>query len=213
MSKNSFILKFISRFIYFLFIPIVNKIEKTCTYSPIFINWYYNLHKNQVRAEIQAARISSTTNVLFIGGGLIPHTAIRIANEQGAIVDVIDNRPSVIQISQKVTNLYNSQAKIKVFYGDGNALPLSKYEVIVIANHVIPKQNLLNRVINGSNGNSRIVFRHSNFYELLGELKQIAEQLPTTSKLFSKWEIILFHSYIIDKSNSNLLSNKILSEE
>lgn len=138
---------------------IVKNVEIVLASRPFFVNLYCSLFKHQLHLEIVHAQIDSTKRVLFIGGGPVPKSAIRITKETGAVVDVIDNWPEGITLAHKTIDRLGLQAKINILPGDGLSFPISAYKVIFIATHVIPFNEILTRMINDAEVGTYIIFR------------------------------------------------------
>jgi hypothetical protein len=141
------------------FHSIVKNVEIVLASRPFFANLYCNLFKHQLHLEIVHAHINSSKRVLFIGGGPVPKSAIRITQETGAVVDVIDNWSEGITLAHKTVERLGLQAKINILPGDGLSFPISAYKVIFIATHVVPFNEILTRMIKDAEVGTCIIFR------------------------------------------------------
>ena len=138
---------------------IVKKAEIVLASTPFLVNMYCCLYKHQVRLEIERSHIDSSMRVLFVGGGPVPQSAIRIAKETGAMVDVIDNWSEGITLARKTIERLGLQAKINILPGDGLSFPIKSYKIIFIATHVMPFNEILIRMINDAEKGTCIIFR------------------------------------------------------
>lgn len=178
----------------------VRTAERLVAVAPPLASVYSTLHMWIVRAEARAAGIEEHTRVLCVGGGVVPHTAIRIAIETGARVDVVDNRIDVIVPARSVIGRLGS-LKVHVMHADGLTCNLSGYDVVCVAATVAPKQELLKRIVRDAPEEARIVFRQLSFVPLssLGEAVAAAERIAVTlpNRAYLSWRLPTSNSYLI----------------
>lgn len=142
------------------FVPWITKlIEKIFAKTLIPIPIYHFFYKKLVGDEIKLCSISCQDKVLCIGGGPIPCTAIEIARETGACVEVIDTDPSVIKFAQKVIKLYGLEAQVKAVHGLGQTIDPKDFSVIHIARQTYPKREVINNISNKASMGTRILVR------------------------------------------------------
>jgi hypothetical protein len=139
--------------------PIVKKVEIFLASSPFFVKLYCSFFKHQVHLEIEHANIDPNMRVLFIGGGPVPKSAIQIAKETGAVVDVIDNWSEGITLAHKTIEGLGLQSEINILPGDGLSFPITAYKIIFIATHVVPFYEVLTRMIKDAEVGTCIIFR------------------------------------------------------
>jgi hypothetical protein len=185
---------------------IVKKAEIVLASTPFLVNLYCDLFKHQVRLEIEHSHIESSMRVLFVGGGPVPKSAIRIVKETGAVVDVIDNWSEGIILARKTIERLGLQSKINILPGDGLSFPIKSYKIIFIATHVVPFNEILTRMIRDTEEGTCIIFRkpaavftylysHANKNAAFYEVKEIVcPRLQT------------FHSYIIKTNRSPIIN-------
>jgi hypothetical protein len=185
---------------------IIKKTEIVLASTPFLVNLYCGLFKYQIRLEIEHSHIDSNMRVLFVGGGPVPKSAIRIAKETGAVVDVIDNWSEGTTLARKTIERLGLQAKINILPGDGLSFPIKSYKIIFIATHVVPFNEILTRMIRDTEEGTCIIFRkpaavftylysHANKNAAFYEVKEIVcPRLQT------------FHSYIIKTNRSPIIN-------
>lgn len=143
---------------------LVNWGEVIISLIPALTKIYYTYHEKRVRAELNHINLGSDSHVLFVGGGPVPHSAIRMAREYGANVDVIDNWLLANTLAKSVVRFFREESKIKLIYGDGFTFPLASYQVIFVATHVMPKEAILHRLITEAPQGSLVVFRNPTLF-------------------------------------------------
>ncbi len=120
----------------FKFVNITKVFEKN-TGSFLFKNITLFYYKKIVKREIKLGNINSSSNVLCIGGGYFPATAILVSKLTKAKVTVIDNDSSTIDLARKRIN--KMKLDIDVVNIDGSKIDASGYDIVLIANQVSPK--------------------------------------------------------------------------
>ena len=141
-------------------IPFFTKmLESTATKIPFtlkLLNPYYN---QMVDDEINIAKIKDTDNVLVIGGGPVPMTAMMIHQRTQARLTIIDHDKNVIPKASKCLKHYCSHGEISLMHGCVKSIDLSPYTVIHIAKQVSPKACVLNHILTHAPKTTRVLVR------------------------------------------------------
>lgn len=104
-------------------------------------------YKDMVQSEAELAGITSDDNVLCIGGGCCPISAILLHQATGAKVTVIDNREFCAERARKAVERMGLVDYIKVRCCDGCAdFPFAEFSVIHIAVQVNPIERVFAHV-------------------------------------------------------------------
>lgn len=121
-----------------------NFINKTKT-AYWFATQYY---KNIVKREIALADITSSDNILFIGGGICPMSAILLHQATNAKITVIDNDSECIPKAQEIIKQLGMSNSIQVLHQDGKTptLPLHDFTVVQFAMQVTPMWDVFSQV-------------------------------------------------------------------
>lgn len=133
--------------------------EKILFSSDRLVCIYDLYYKNIVKREIDIARIKNSDRVLIIGGGAIPSTAINIARNTKAMVDVIDIDMEAVEKSRKLIKRLNLEDKINIDLKDALKVDSKNYDVIHVALQVTPKEEVINNVWDKSKKGSRMLIR------------------------------------------------------
>lgn len=115
-------------------------------------------YKRIVKKEIKLGNIKETDNVLCMGGGYFPCTAILISKLTNANVTVIDNDIDTINSAKEKVEFYKLSDKIKVVFSEGKEMNAMDYDVVCVANQISPKDEVI-RQIKETIKNGRILVR------------------------------------------------------
>ncbi|MCL2222158.1 MAG: hypothetical protein FWC20_08050 [Oscillospiraceae bacterium] len=120
------------------------KIEERAAAVGIIYQLVASYYKRVISREIDLAEISGDDNVLFIGGGICPLSAILIHQSTGAMVTVVDNDLDCVGKAALVVERLGLCDKIKVLYADGGDRDflLDGYTVIHLALQVTPVEKV-----------------------------------------------------------------------
>jgi len=158
---------------------------------------------NEYRRESKIFLLSKAKNILHIGCGSYPITAMVLAEIDAVKIVAIDNDARVVKRASKIINKYNLNGKVKVEKGNGIKYPLDEFDTIIISGCSVPKIKVIEHVLKDAKPQSRIVLRDSFI-----NIKSIIEDLNPDYdiKLVNKIENHLFpisgwESYYLIKNN------------
>jgi len=155
ISEYSFRTKFnISRYNYFW-----KAIDFVACKIKRFAKIYENTISKEYIREGELFKISEAKNILHIGCGSYPVTAITLAKLNGSKVVGIDTDEKAIRMANDVVNKNNLQDKISIDIGDGRSYPLEKFDTIIISGCSVPKIDILKHIFKSANINCKIIVR------------------------------------------------------
>ena len=158
ISDYSFKTKFnISRYNYFW-----KAIDFVACKVKRFAKVYENTISKEYIREGDLFKISDSKNILHIGCGSYPVTAITLAKLNGSKVVGIDIDARAIKMATEIINRKNLQDKISLDIGDGRNYPLDNFDTIIISSCSVPKIDILNHIFNTANNNCKIIVREIN---------------------------------------------------
>ena len=147
---------------------------KTVDYIACKIKRFAEIYENNISKEYEREgklfNISESKNILHIGCGSYPVTAITLAKYNGSQVVGIDTDPRAIKLATKVINKKKLQDKIRINLGDGRTYPLDKFDTIIISSCSIPKIEILKYIFKKAKLNCKIIVR-----ELYGISKAVVD--------------------------------------
>ncbi|MFW6220328.1 MAG: nicotianamine synthase family protein [Nanoarchaeota archaeon] len=143
---------------------LLNSKEKISNYH------LYNRFNTLIQNEIKLANISSKDNLLFIGSGSFPISAILFENYLNCNISCYDKNLVAVKKSKEVLKKMNLDEKINVYNKDGCNLNENNYDVIVLALLSKPKKELLHKIKPLLNYDTKLICRTSDvlrefFYE------------------------------------------------
>jgi 2-polyprenyl-3-methyl-5-hydroxy-6-metoxy-1,4-benzoquinol methylase len=126
-----------------------------------FARLYENTISKEYEREGKIFNLSDSKNILHIGCGAYPVTAITLAKLNGSNVVAIDIDPKAIKLASKVINKKNLQHRIIIDKGDGRSYPIKKFDTIIVSSCSIPKIEILNHLFTTANLNCKIIVRET----------------------------------------------------
>ncbi len=155
--------------------------EKIATKFDIISSNYLQMYKELVDKEIEMVGISQNDQVIIIGCGSLPITAILVASITNAEVTAIDMDNFAVKEASKYIKNHHLEDKVKIEHADGEFYPLKKFDIIYLSYGMKNIENIFKVIIKNTKKNSRIIFR-----TVIGSQQ---ENKKHTAKL-SKWFIV-----------------------
>ena len=90
--------------------------------------------------------IYDAENILHIGCGSYPVTAITLAELNGGKIVGIDRNKKAIEPAIEVIKNKNLEDRIKIEHGDGTSYPLDNFDTIIISGCSVPKLKVLKHI-------------------------------------------------------------------
>jgi len=141
------------------FLTFIKRLEALGSSRPFFAEAYYRLfYKNMLHNEILFSGIKPDMNVVHIGCGPLPMTAMGIA-AFGARVTAVDHDPDILVKAHLALKRTGTLGKATLMAGCGTSLDFSGYDAVWLSLHVRPMEMILKRVMDQVRPGSRIVFR------------------------------------------------------
>jgi len=122
---------------------------------------YIKIYDDLVKDEIRLANITSNDNVLVIGCGSIPSTAVILARETDTQITAIDIDSQATKKAVRYIKNHNLQDNITVKTIFGTDYPIKDFNVIFILYGVKHQSNLFHYLYDGINYNTRVIYRAS----------------------------------------------------
>jgi len=140
---------------------LTQKIEGLSTQQTFFYWLASKYYHGVVKKEIELARITKEDNILCIGGGLCPFSAVLLHQKTGAKVTVIDNNEACAQKAQEVIERLELQHHVTVLCEDGTDLdfPLTSFSVVHLALQVSPMEQVFAQVKAQATPGTKILVR------------------------------------------------------
>lgn len=113
------------------------------------------------RKEREHFNLSKSKNILHIGCGCYPITAMILAEKNNVKIVTIDIKNKSVEYAKKVIKRKNLTDKIQAKYGNGTNYPLDGFDTIIVSGCSVPKIDVINHIIKNSKPNTRIIIRDS----------------------------------------------------
>jgi len=126
---------------------LTHKVENQAAQSESIFRIASHYYRDIIEKEAVLANIASTDNILCIGGGICPFSAILLHELTKAKVTVIDNNNICIPKAQQIIDRLDAREYVRVFWGEGGSadLPFEQYSIIHIALQVSPMESVFLR--------------------------------------------------------------------
>lgn len=153
--------------------------EKVATKFDIISSNYLKMYQELVDKEIKMVGISQTDQVIIIGCGSLPVTAVLVAMETKAHVTAIDKDDIAVKEAIKYIRNHHLDDKVKIEHADGEFYPLNRFDVIYLSYGMKNMGNIFKVIANNTKNNSRIIFR-----TVIGSQKRNKKHTTELSKWF-----------------------------
>lgn len=158
---------------------------------------YIKTYSAVYRKEGKEFGITNVENVLHIGCGAFPISAMTLAEEYGRKIVGIDSNPKVIASAKKVIKKRNLENKIKIEYGNGTNYPLDKFDMVVVSGCAIPKKRVVEHIFQTAKPGTKIIVRElyitnnvlENMINTYDDIK-IVKRIDNSAFITSRWESI-----------------------
>lgn len=136
----------------------------------VFGRLYQNHIGRHYIKEAKRFDLDGAQNILHIGSGAYPITALVLADLYNCDIVTIDKNPIVLKIAKKVIMKRKLAASIHVQNGDGLSFDVSRFDVVIISSCSVPKEEILTHIFNHADERCKIIVR-----ELCSETEQLKE--------------------------------------
>jgi 2-polyprenyl-3-methyl-5-hydroxy-6-metoxy-1,4-benzoquinol methylase len=120
---------------------------------------YIKIISEAYRKESKEFGITDAENVLHIGCGAFPVSAMTLAEENGRKIIGIDSNPKVIAPAINVIKKRNLENKIKIEYGNGTNYSIDNFDMIVISACAVPKKRVVEHIFQTAKPGTKIIVR------------------------------------------------------
>jgi precorrin-6B methylase 2 len=132
-----------------------------------FLSFYFNrigliyekIIGKEYEKEINKFNLIDAKNILHIGCGAYPITALVLAKKTSANIVSIDKDPITIKFSKTIINKKKLNEKIKINIGNGEKFPVKNYDTIILSSCASPKFKILEHIFNNADINTKIIVR------------------------------------------------------
>lgn len=138
---------------------LTQKIEWFANQSRLFYFFTALYYKSIIKREANLADIAPEDNILCIGGGPCPYTAIMLHQLTGASVTVVDNNKCCVKQSADLIKRLQLDNSIRIVCGEGTSINCQGFTVIHLALQISPKEKVFKRLFDRAENGAKILVR------------------------------------------------------
>lgn len=110
------------------------------------LNKYIQPYQKFLKKEGLMAGVKDTSNIIILGSGYLPGTAIILTKIFKAKITCLDNDIDAVKSSGKLIKQLSLDNRIRVEFGDASVYPLTKYDVIIVTGSCFPKKDIFDHI-------------------------------------------------------------------
>lgn len=163
-------------------------------------NTYFKYGKDlefNVLQEIYDFNITTNNNILFIGSGAMPITAFTISKNIKANITCLDIDLEALNLSKKLAEKLN--LKNINFVKDINNIDFKNYTHIIIASLVELKCEILEKIKNLINNDTKIILRYGNEIKELFNYPLCEKEIKSFNKTVIRDRNYIYDSLLLEK--------------
>ena len=149
----------------------------------------------EYRKEREKFDLSKAKNVLHIGCGSYPITAMTLAETNHTNIVTIDTNCKSVKLANDVIHRGNFVGKITAAVGDGTKYPLEEFDTIIVSGCSVPKIEVTEYILKNAKPQSRIIIResYSSMKSLINRIDshkniEIIDEMDSHPFLTSRWK-------------------------
>ncbi|MFW5703718.1 MAG: nicotianamine synthase family protein [Patescibacteria group bacterium] len=163
-------------------------------------NGYIEKYKPMVVSEGNLADLKKGANVIILGGGSLPLTAITYVKTFNVTCTCIDIDQNAIFTSKKLIKHLNLEKEIHIEYGNAFNFPLKDYDLILVV-CLLPKKPALQHVF-AENKSAKVIYRSAVglfklWYGITNEKElsdyTIAKKINTNKEFAAESVLVQYH--------------------
>lgn len=184
IKRNNFIWKWIDIFSF--------KLEKIA-------KMYDETVSKKYVKEFNMFNIHDAENILHIGCGSYPITAMTLYDLNGGNITGIDRSKKAVEKAKQYINDRNLDDRVSIKIGDGSKFSPEGYDTIIVSGCSVPKLKVLDHLIKKAKPKSRIIVRESleisdvvsKYIEDQNDYVKIEKHMINTIRKNKGWESFL----------------------
>lgn len=172
-------------------------LEKKPLAGSLSYNFYVLYYRKVIEKEIRLANISGKDQVLNIGCGGIPFTAMQLSLLSGVRVVAIDVDEEAILAAREKIREHQLEDRVNLAVANGTGeIPFS-FNVALVALQAEPKREILQNLIHRSEPGARLIFRQPRS-GLSWQYDPLPPEYPVSSKV-KQYQPTFTHSVLYQK--------------
>ena len=145
--------------------------------------------------EIKRANIKPGMEILHVGSGPLPLTAITLA-KQGYRVKGIDYDENAVKRAKRIVDKYKLGDKISLSVNNGLEVNYNEFDRIWLSLNIISKKEILKKLLNDLSTGKKIIYRNprdwlKRFYPVVEPKELMVKKYDVIKQLIGKTSVIL----------------------
>ncbi len=117
----------------------------------------------QYKRESELFNLKDAKNILHIGCGAFPISAMILYEVNGGKIVGIDKNSKFANLAAKLIKKKRLSDRIEIKHGDGISFPLDDFDTIIISGCSVPKIKVLKHIFQTAKPNTKIIVREGYF--------------------------------------------------
>lgn len=140
----------------------------------------------EYKREFRTFNLSQSQNILHIGCGAYPITAISLTKENGCKVTGVDVNPKAVKRAENIVHWKKLDNRIKIKQGDGTNFQIDSFDTIIISSCSIPKIKILKHLFENAKKDTKIVIREQfGPHKLIKDVIDLYDNIELLDKIIS----------------------------
>lgn len=123
---------------------------------------YEKTISKEYKDEIARFDLNNSKNILHIGCGSYPISAITFSRIKNSNIVAIDNNKEAVKKARKIIFEKKLDNNIVIKEGDGSSFSIKEFDTIIVSGCSIPKSKILKNIFKNSKKDTKIIVREQN---------------------------------------------------
>ncbi len=139
---------------------LIKLIEKAGSWFPTLGRAYgETFYSDLLEREMEMVSLCPGDNVLHIGCGALPLTALNLA-EKGLKVTAVDIDPTAVLRAKRFLKQMGGEDAVEVRHADGGKMSANQFDAVWISLHVAPKREIVSNLLSNLRPGAHLVYRN-----------------------------------------------------
>lgn len=124
-----------------------------------FASRYQKTVSTEYKRESEIFNLKNAKNILHIGCGAYPISALILNEVNGGNIVGIDSNLKFVKLAKDVINKKNLSDRITIKHANGMSCPLDNFDTIIISGCSVPKLKVIYHILKTAKPNTKIIVR------------------------------------------------------
>lgn len=136
---------------------------------------------SKYKKEIEAFGLKNHKNVLHIGSGSYPISALTLSKNNCVKITGIDRNAFSVNLARKIIEQKKLEEKIEIINSNGFSYPVDSFDLIIVSGCSVPKIPVLEHILKNAKKGSRIIIREGE--HTIESARELIDKYPNISIL------------------------------